>query len=259
MPSVDPKGCLLKASFNADSEEWSDPSYLVYGEMGPGAKSPSKLAASAVDDNLTDLLWVTASGRVHGERTTDDDLYGQIYGFWDEGVDAVNAAPTSALATLVTARVGTRLWWITPQESIQMAVRPGGRNDKNKWHISIVAGPKSAATNSDLAAVSISPDDLRIWWFNPANKLMCARALSTTELKPQWSFVDSMPVVESRTESRQTLVAHAIDLSEGARGVQVWYVGKDNKANSLTWEANPKAVNAAPNSNRSTTDDWIPE
>lgn len=119
---VGPHSRLLKSSFDAENEEWSTPTYLVYGDMGPGSvtnnssattttklRAPSRLAAASVDKDIANVVWITDAGRVHGECTLDDNVIGFVYGFWDKGVDAVNASPLSSLAALADSGKSTRL------------------------------------------------------------------------------------------------------------------------------------------------------
>ncbi|KAJ8110813.1 hypothetical protein OPT61_g6442 [Boeremia exigua] len=239
---VNDSGALLKATFTPDPGKWTDASYLVYGEMGPSGDRPSKLAASSTDEVQTDMFWVTPSGRVHGERTFPGSLYGYIYGFWDEGVDAVNASPSSGPVALANAS-STRLFWITPDGSVQTALQlrsasghsAGG---KNSWSISIISGHQSASISSELAAVFLNDQDLIVFWFAPDDTLVCARAVSTTAEKTAWQFVVKLPtvkasktVLEGRKALRKTLAVATL----GDKKIGVWYVDVDGNVKSLTW------------------------
>lgn len=107
---VGEKGQLLKSSFTTKPEEWSESSYLVYCDMGPGIEDPSILSATLSNGSAAiDVPWITPSGRVQGESTHNDRLHGFVYGFYDEGVDGVTACTISSLA-VQGDETATRLW-----------------------------------------------------------------------------------------------------------------------------------------------------
>ncbi|CVL05140.1 uncharacterized protein FMAN_13073 [Fusarium mangiferae] len=246
-------GRLLKSSFDAENEEWSTPNYLVYGDMGPGGvtdnssatttnttklRAPSRLAAASVDNDMADVAWITDAGRVHGECALDDDAVGFLYGFWDEGVDAVNASPLSSLAALADDGKSSRLWWITEKGAVHMAVRMGGRSAKARWHVSIVAGVGNAHPRSSVAAVMVGGKVLRVWWFGGEGQLVTARTEEVEETRPSWSVKVQLPEGTARkvgegSEERMVLAARAVE----EREVWVWWIGREGRIWGYRWTA----------------------
>jgi len=157
--------------------------------MGPGIEDSSILSATLSNGTAAiDVLWITPSGRVQGESIYNDRLYGFVYGFYDEGVDGVTASTISSLAVQGN-ETATLLWWITPSGAVLIAVRLA--NDRiEEWRVSIVAGPESAAKDSEISAVRASKTELRVLWSGPTGEIVVAKAVfsAMTTSKLNWDI-----------------------------------------------------------------------
>ena len=157
----------------------------------------------------------------------------------------MNATPTSTLTTLANPS-STRLWWITPNGSVQTAVQfhspvssPGSASlNKDQWCISIVSGYQSASIYSETTAIYLTDTDLRVFWFAPDDTLVCARAVSTAVEKTDWRFVDKVPVVrvcktvgDGGTYLRKRLVAAVL----GEKKIGVWFIDVNGAVKNLVW------------------------
>ncbi|KAK9761613.1 hypothetical protein K7432_013364 [Basidiobolus ranarum] len=255
---VDDKQSLIKATFTTNPEKWTGASVLVSGEIGPSGTAggggnnnksqlPSRLAGCAANGLYTYLMWITSSGHVQGERTYESNLHGYIYSFRDEDVDAVNAIPTSSLAMLARPGASTRMWWISPNGSVLTAVQfqaqapppisSSTMRDKEKaWHIFIVSGYQSASVHSEIVAVYLNDNDLRVFWVSPNNRLMSAKAGLTKVVKTEWQLTGQLPAVkmckavgEQENDGVNYLRKYLVAVPLGEKKIGVWYVSIDGK------------------------------
>ncbi|KAI9844339.1 MAG: hypothetical protein M1837_005643 [Sclerophora amabilis] len=169
-----------------------------------------------------------------------------LYPLWDaqRGVDGVTTSPASSLGELSTAEGESRIWWIATDGSVQTAVQP---KSLATWSVSIVAGPSSAATDSNITAAllsrspslpppslsaetaSLEEKEIRVWWFGPEGQVVCARTtMDEGEGKNNsalWTCFEQLPEKTARESGRKAVVSRTAD---SGMTTWLWLIRRDN-------------------------------
>lgn len=235
---VDPHGHLLRSICNitigedggSKTSEWSTPSYLVYGQMGPASwfssqpphtKEPTKMVnkmatcySTAFD--RTDIVWISSTGRVQGVTCRKQQRHGSLYGIPVDGGTANSTEDTSesvaaqqstiAIATLDSGdssnrRNATCVAWVTWNRFVRVAIR----DHNDEWYTQQIPALKPAKASVDsevtLAPLTLEPGSgpnegktvlrLDLWWVSKRGGII--KASSTTPVNTAALSLESDP------------------------------------------------------------------
>ncbi|KAF9883230.1 hypothetical protein FE257_003824 [Aspergillus nanangensis] len=221
-------------------EPWYRPDDILWASMSP---CPTPMAAAVAEGGYATVWYVDEYCGLTSVTRRNNQPANNSFRYDIAKSTNWNERPVSREAGLCVINVSPsqhRLFWITDDGALMTALIPVqdiiGRQiavpqlHERKWS---VAGPGSASTRSDIAAIHApggDERDLRIWWFAPDGKLMGAKAWDARQDKIQWQKYEQAPAGSGRTSGRMQVMVSTWDHPL----IRVWWVDAQGR---IKWQA----------------------